>query len=240
MTKADEPMDVVFTSPHPDDLEIACGGAIAKLAKLGYRVGMLHMTSGEPTPRGTEEKRRAEAARSAEILGATKVEILPLQNRELMDSPASRYEVATALRKMRPKIVVTMAARTPLASPDHWQSELLAEASVFYSRLTKWDDRFDDTEPHTVSKLVYRKVPIGLKMIDWPTSFVLNITDTIDQKLEAVACYESQLRPRRLLMLQHWIRCTAGFEGGISGFPFGEMYCLPRPHATQDMLALLG
>ena len=115
MTDADEPMDVVFTSPHPDDLEICCGGAIAKLAKLGYRVAMLHMTSGEPTPNGAEEKRRAEAARAAEVLGAAAMEILPMQNRELMDCPASRYVVGTALRRFRPKIVVTMAARTPLA-----------------------------------------------------------------------------------------------------------------------------
>ena len=46
---ADNPLDVVFTAPHPDDLEILMGGTIAKLVKLGYRVGMIHMTDGEPT-----------------------------------------------------------------------------------------------------------------------------------------------------------------------------------------------
>ncbi|MBN1342122.1 MAG: PIG-L family deacetylase [Phycisphaerae bacterium] len=240
MTSPDEPMDVVFTSPHPDDLEISMGGTIAKLAKLGYRVAMVHSTVGEPTPRGTEERRREEAARAAEVLGATVMEILPIQNREVMDCPTNRYVLATAFRKYRPKIVVTMAGRTPLASPDHWQAELMAEASVFYSRLTKWDDRFEDTPPHTIDKLVYRQIPIGLKMVRWPTSFVMDVSDTIEQKLEAVACYESQFNPARLAMLQHWIRSAAGFEGGAAGFAFGETFCLPRALATDDLFKLVG
>ncbi|MEE9296666.1 MAG: PIG-L family deacetylase, partial [Phycisphaerae bacterium] len=47
-----QPLDIIFTAPHPDDLEIIMGGTIAKLGDQGYRVGMLHMTNGEPTPRG--------------------------------------------------------------------------------------------------------------------------------------------------------------------------------------------
>lgn len=240
MTDLPEPMDVVFTSPHPDDLEISCGGSIAKLAKLGYRVAMVHSTSGEPTPNGTEERRREEAAKAAKVLGATAMEILPIQNRELMDCPTNRYLLGTALRKYRPRIVVTMAGRTPLASPDHWQAELLAESSVFYSRLTKWDDRFDGTSPHTVDKIVYRQIPIGLKIVRWPTSFVMDISETIEQKLEAIACYGSQFDAARLAMLTHWIRSAAGFEGGSAGFAFGETFCLPRAHPTEDMMALLG
>ena len=237
MTDADEPMDILFTSPHPDDLEIVCGGTIAKLAKLGYRVAMIHSTSGEPTPKGTEEIRRAEAAKAAEVLGATTMEILSLQNREVMDCPASRYVLATAVRKYRPKIVVIMEGRTPLASPDHWQGELLGEASVFYSRLTKWDDRFDGLPPHSVSKLVYRHVPIGVKMLRFPSTFVMDISDTLEQKIEAVACYESQLgKGGKIAAMKHWIKCSAGFEGGICGFAFGESYCLPRPHVTEDIL----
>ena len=57
---SNERLDIIFTAPHPDDLEIGSGGTIAKLVKLGYRVGMVHMTNGEPTPRGTPEKRMKE------------------------------------------------------------------------------------------------------------------------------------------------------------------------------------
>ena len=57
---ADSKLDIIFTAPHPDDLEIGSGGTIAKLVKQGYRVGMVHMTNGEPTPRGTPEGRMKE------------------------------------------------------------------------------------------------------------------------------------------------------------------------------------
>ncbi len=234
-----EPVDIVFTSPHPDDLEIFLGGAIAKAVKLGYRVAMIHTTTGEPTPNGTEAQRRAEAARAAEVLGVAAMEILPLANRELMDTPANRYVLATALRRYQPKMVATLAGRTPGASPDHWQSELLAESSVFYSRLTKWDDRFDGLEPHSVGKLIYRQIPRALDMVDWPTSFVLDISDTIEQKLAAVACYESQFHPDRIERVHHWLRTMAGAEGATAGVSYGETYYLPRPIGTKDMVKLL-
>ena len=233
-------VDIVFTSPHPDDLEIFLGGAIAKAVKQGYRAAMIHSTTGEPTPNGTEAQRRAEAARAAEVLGVEAMEILPLPNRELMDCPANRYVLATALRRYRPKIVVTLAGRTPMASPDHWQSELLAESSTFYSKLTKWDDRFDGTEPHSVGSLVYRQIPRAMQMVDWPTSFVLDISDTIEQKLEAVACYESQFNPDRIEGVHHWLRSTAGAEGAAAGVKYGETYYLPRPIGTKDMVKFLG
>src|SRR5262249_37732810 len=118
-------LDILFTAPHPDDLEIGCGGTIAKLVKLGYRVGMIHMTTGEPTPRGSLEARAAESAEAARILGATICETLKMTNRELMDSPANRYQLATIVRKYRPRILVGMAGRTVAASPDHYQAQLI-------------------------------------------------------------------------------------------------------------------
>ena len=132
----DTQLDVVFTAPHPDDLEIGMGGTIAKMVKQGYRVGMIHMTTGEPTPRGSEETRREEMRQAAEILEVQVCEIIGLPNRVLMDGPEARYAVATALRKYRPKILVGMAGRTPSASPDHYQAQLITEASRFYSQLT--------------------------------------------------------------------------------------------------------
>ena len=56
-TDAIQPLDVLAVGPHPDDLEITCGGTLAKLVRQGYRVGMIDLTSGEPTPRGSPEIR---------------------------------------------------------------------------------------------------------------------------------------------------------------------------------------
>lgn len=237
---ASDSLDILFTAPHPDDLEIGCGGTIAKLAQRGYRVGMIHMTDGEPTPRGDSATRRAEAAAAARILGAAVMEILPLTNRELMDTPTARYVLATAIRRYRPRILVGIAGRTPAASPDHYQAQLLTEAVRFYSQLTKWNERFDGTEPHRVDHLMYRSIPASAEIPHWPSQVVVDISETIERKLEAVACYKSQFAGERIERLHHYIRSTAGFEGAACGFRYGELYALPRPLGTQDPVALLG
>ena len=64
-----ERLDVVAIAPHPDDLEILCGGTLAKLVKQGYRVGIFDLTSGEPTPRGSLETRKVEAEKARQLLG---------------------------------------------------------------------------------------------------------------------------------------------------------------------------
>ncbi len=233
-------LDIVFTAPHPDDLEIGMGGTIAKLVKLGYRVGMIHMTTGEPTPRGSQQTRAKEARAAADVLGVALCETLELPNRVLMDDPDARYLLATTFRRYRPKIVVSMAGRTPAASPDHYQAQLLAEASRFYSQLTKWDDRFADTEPFRVDHLVYRPVPFAAEITHWPCRFVVDISETIDQKLEAIACYKSQFEGKRLERIAHYIRSMAGAEGAYAGVMYGELYALPRPLAISDPVAALG
>ena len=111
--QADERLDVVAIGPHPDDLEIICGGTLALLVKQGYRVGMIDMTSGEPTPRGSDEIRRQEAEAARKVLGVPVRINLGLPNRILMDGPEARYAVATQLRRLRPKIVIATAGRTP-------------------------------------------------------------------------------------------------------------------------------
>src|SRR5262245_11846499 len=69
-------LDIIFTAPHPDDIEIGSGGTVAKLVKQGYKVGLIHLTIGEPTPRGTPETRTREMKAAGEVLGAHVVESL--------------------------------------------------------------------------------------------------------------------------------------------------------------------
>lgn len=237
---ATEHLDIVFTAPHPDDIEIGMGGTVAKLVDQGYRVGMIHMTTGEPTPRGTPETREKEMKAAAEVLGVHVCEMLGLPNRVLMDGPEARFALATALRRHRPKVLVGMAGRTPGASPDHYQAQLITEAARFYAQLTKWDDRFDGTQPFRIDHLVYRPVRIAAEITHWHTQFVVDVTDTIDRKIEAVRCYRSQFDGERFAGLEHYIRSGAGVEGGLVGVRFGEGFALPRPIGIADMVATLG
>ncbi|MFO0840122.1 MAG: PIG-L family deacetylase [Phycisphaerae bacterium] len=234
---ADPQLDILFVMPHPDDVEITCGGAIAKLVKLGHKVGIIHMTNGEPTPRGSPEVRAAELAEAAKILGVSLVQTLPLTNRELMDGPPARYAVATTFRRYRPKFVAGMAGRTPGASPDHYQAQLILEASRFYSQLTKWDDRFAGTPPHRVDWLWYRPVHIAAEIHHWPAMFVIDTSDVIEQKMAAIACYRSQFDENRLARLLHRIRAFDAAEGARCGFEYGEQFALPHPLPIVDPLS---
>lgn len=237
-TALPEPLDVVAVAPHPDDLEILCGGTLAKLVKQGYRVGIFDLTSGEPTPRGSLETRVKEAEAARKILGVQVRINLNLPNRVLMDGPEARFRLATELRRYRPRVLIAGAGRTPAASPDHNQGHLIAEAARFYSQLTKWDERFDHTSPYRVPHLVYAPFPTEAEVRTWHSTFVMDISDTIEQKLEAIRCYESQFDADRFSKVRHFVSCANGMQGARCGFLYGEMFALPHPVGTDDLVKL--
>src|SRR5437016_2694810 len=128
-TVPEHKLDVIAVAPHPDDLEITCGGTLALLVRQGHRVAMLDLTSGEPTPRGSDEIRTRESEAARQVLGVPLRLNAGLPNRVLMDIPENRFKLATLFRRYRPSIVIVPAGRTPAASPDHHQGHLLVEGA---------------------------------------------------------------------------------------------------------------
>ena len=234
-----EPLDVLAVAPHPDDLEITCGGTLAKLVKQGHRVGILDLTTGEPTPRGSLETRAKEAEAARKALGVPVRVNVGLPNRVLMDSPENRYQLATQFRRYRPKIVVVMAGRTPAASPDHHQGHMLVEASRFYSQLTKWNDRFAGTEPYRVPHLVYALIPFDAEVRHWRGTFTVDVTDTFEQKIAAIRCYASQFDDQRFERVRHFVTGHNIAVGGLCGFAYGEAFALPHAVGTADLVSLV-
>jgi bacillithiol biosynthesis deacetylase BshB1 len=232
-------LDVVAVAPHPDDLEITCGGTLAKLVQQGYRVGILDLTTGEPTPRGSEEIRAREAEAARAVLGVPLRLNVGLPNRVLMDEPANRFALATLFRRFRPSVVIAAAGRTPAASPDHHQGHLLVEAARFYSQLTKWDDRFGGTAPWRVPHLVYAPFPFDAENRNWHATFVIDVSDTFEQKLEAVRCYESQFDGDRFAKVRHFLAGHNASVGGRCGFLYGELFALPHPVGGSDLFAVV-
>lgn len=232
-------LDVIAVAPHPDDLEILCGGTLAKLVKQGYRVGIFDLTSGEPTPRGSLEIRKKEAEAARRVLGVQVRVNLDLPNRVLLDGPEARYALATAFRTYRPQVVIAAFGRTPAASPDHFQGGMIAEAARFHSQLTKWDERFGGTAPYRVPHLVYAPFPSDAEDRHWHSTFIIDITDTIEQKLEAVRCYESQFDADRFDKVRHYISSANGFAGARCGFLYGELFALPHPVGGEDLVRLV-
>ncbi|QVL32649.1 PIG-L family deacetylase [Telmatocola sphagniphila] len=231
--------DVLAVAPHPDDLEILCGGTLAKLVKQGYKVGIIDLTSGEPTPRGSLEIRAREAEKAREILNVPMRINLDLPNRILMDEPANRFKLATLFRRYRPQIVIGSAGRTPAASPDHHQGHLLIEAARFYSQLTKWDDQFEGTAPYRVPHLVYAPFPFEAEQRSWQGTFIIDISDTFEQKMQAIQTYESQFDLGRFEKVAHFIRCVNGATGARCGYMYGEQFALPTSVGSTDLFTLV-
>src|SRR5579862_8065643 len=132
---APEKLDLIAVGAHPDDVEIAVGGTLAKLVQQGYRVGIVDLTDGEPTPHSPgPDVRLAEAKAAAETLGVHERILLDLPNRRLFDSFEARVALAKVFRRYRPRLVLGFGEKTPLASPDHFQAMQITDAAVFYSR----------------------------------------------------------------------------------------------------------
>src|SRR5436305_2083708 len=126
-----EKLDVVAVGAHPDDVEIACGGTLARLVRQGYKVGIVDLTDGEPTPLSPgPDVRLEEARRAAEALGVHARINLNLPNRRLFDGFEARVALARVFRKHRPKLVLGFGGKTVLASPDHFQAMLITDAAV--------------------------------------------------------------------------------------------------------------
>ena len=232
-------LDVMAVGAHPDDVEIACGGTVARLAQQGYRVGIVDLTDGEPTPGSPgPEVRVAEARQAAEVLGAAMRITLDLPNRRLFDSFEARLALAAEFRRYRPRLVLGLGGHTPMASPDHRQASLIIEAAVFYSRLTKWNEHFADLPPHTIERhleffLAFRTLaPTASGLV------VVDISQTLEKKLEAIACYVSQFSPERAFVFERF-RAFAEQQGLAAGFAAGEVLASPTALGTHDLMGML-
>ncbi len=234
-----EPLDVIAVGAHPDDVEITCGGTLAKLVRQGYRVGIVDLTDGEPTPGSSgPEARLAEAAEAAKILGVQMRETLALPNRRLFDSFESRVALATVFRKFRPTIVLGILDKTPMASPDHWQAMQITDAAVFYSRLTKWDEHFEGWPPHGIQKQVWyplglRQLPIGEHL--GSGGFVVDISETLSLKLAAIRAYKTQFPAAKEHVFQ-LVESQNRLFGSSGGFVAGEYFVSATTLGVQDLV----
>lgn len=179
-------LDLLVVSPHPDDAEISVGGTILKSRAAGMKVGVLDLTSGEPTPHGTPELRAEETANATKILKLDWRENLGLPNRSLQNDLSSRRKLAEVFRKVQPEYI--LAPYWEDVHPDHVVASQLVDDARFWSKLSKSDMEGDPYwPPH-----IFYFWSIHLRIHPQP-SFVVDISNHIDEKIEAVKSYESQL-----------------------------------------------
>ncbi len=232
------PLDVLAVGAHPDDVEITCGGTLARLASLGYHVGIVDLTDGEPTPGSPgPDVRMAEARRAAELLGVHHRVCLNLPNRRLFDSFEARVALATVFRRHRPRLVLGFAGKTVMASPDHYQAMLITDAAVFYSRLSKWDEYFDGLPVHSVSAQLGFPITFHSLALPEATGYIVaDISSTLDRKLDAIRAYETQFPPAKQRVVQA-VESMDRYHGHTAGFEAGELFLTYRSIGVDDLVA---
>jgi N-acetylglucosamine malate deacetylase 1 len=233
-------LDVIAVGAHPDDIEIACGGTLARMVDAGHRVGIIDLTNGEPTPLSPgPEVRLAEAQAAAKVLGVQLRVTLDLPNRRLFDSFEARVKLAIEFRRYRPKLVIGLGDKTPMASPDHWQTMQITDAAVFYARLTKWDEYFDNLPVHTIGRQIY--CTLGQPLSGVPIHgghLLVDITGTLERKIASIRCYATQFPPEKHQLFDR-VASAAQYLGRTAGVDAAELLISPRPVVTKDLMTAL-
>lgn len=178
-------VDYLVVAPHPDDAELGMGGTIVKLLGAGRRVGIVDLTSGEPTPFGAPAKRKRETSASTKALGLTVRMNLGLKNRELLPTLANRRRLAEVYRTLRPRVIFVPYWLD--AHPDHTAATQLAEQARFHAKLTKTKMA---GRPHYPQRVIYYYCTHLRRSAD--VAFVIDVSDQIETKARAIECYRSQ------------------------------------------------
>ena len=180
-------LDILAFGAHPDDVELGCGATIAKEISLGKKVGIIDLTQGELGTRGSVEIRYKEAAEAARILGIHARENLRFRDGFFVNDEQHQLEVIKMIRKYRPEIVLCNAIDD--RHIDHGKGSKLVSDACFLSGLRKIETSIDGVEQEAWRpKLVYHYI----QWKDIKPDFVVDVSDFMEQKLEAVMAYSSQ------------------------------------------------
>jgi N-acetylglucosamine malate deacetylase 1 len=218
-------LDALVVAPHPDDAELGMGGGIMRMLQDGLQVGVLDLTSGEPTPFGSIEKRNAETERASRELGLNWRFNLGLPNRSLEATLEYRQAIAEVIRLTQPKWL--FAPYWDDAHPDHIAATQLVEAARFWAKLSKTNMLGEPFHPERI----YHYYCVHLKHIPQP-AFVLDISPFWERKWKAIKAFHSQFvegREQHEHSMLQKLRDEASYWGKTIGTQFGEPYTSREP-----------
>jgi bacillithiol biosynthesis deacetylase BshB1 len=231
-------VDVLAVAAHRDDIELTCGGTLLRAAAFGRRTAIIDLTAGEAGTRGSAVIRADEAARAAVILGVTARENLGLPDAAIVNTPETRAELAKVIRRFAPRIVIAPAQDG--RHPDHREAAALVRDACFVAGLARIAPTVPAHRPFKVLHCVtYRE--------DWtkPT-FVVDISDVFERKLEAVRCYASQFATATQAgevyptgePLLDVVRHQAAHYGSLIRTRYGEPFITAETMRVDDVTTL--
>lgn len=180
-------LDILAFGAHPDDVELGCSGTIVKEVSLGKKVGIVDLTRGELGTRGSVPIRNAESQKAAEILGISVRENLDMRDGFFVNDEQHQLEIIKRIRKYQPEIVICNAIDD--RHIDHGKGSKLVSDACFLSGLRKIETLHDGISQEAWRpKVVYH-------YIQWKNiepDFVVDISEFIDKKTDAIMAYSSQ------------------------------------------------
>ncbi|HKI84416.1 MAG TPA: bacillithiol biosynthesis deacetylase BshB1 [Candidatus Krumholzibacteria bacterium] len=232
-------VDALFLSPHPDDVELFCGGTVARLVEAGCEVAIVDLTRGEMSSNGTVEERREASLRAAEILGVKRErEVLGLPDGGVNEHDGEQLRaLVELLRALRPRLL--FAPHGVDRHPDHAAAGSLARRAMFFAGVRRFEARGKVHRPRLLAAYPCHTLV--------PVSFTLDVGSVMEARRAAIAAYHSQFqagpdstatyinRPgfleAREARLREW--------GLASGVEFAEGFVLDEALPLSDPRALL-
>ena len=252
-------LDILALAAHRDDVEQTCGGTLIKMARRGYRTGILDLTQGEMGTRGGAEDRAREAAEAARLLSVSWREALDIPDGRVENCWENRLKVARVIRETRPRVLILPYWKG--RHPDHYTASVLGYEACFlaglaklqiagvrgFSHAAKIEKNSGPAAPHAALaphrpfKIVYATLYYDVR----PT-FVVDITDQFEDRLRALMAYKSQfsdqdagsgifpaeaeIRPR--------IEAMARFYGMLGGVTYAEPFLQKEVGLVDDLPGL--
>ncbi len=234
-------LDVVAIAPHPDDVELHCGGLMIRLADLGYKTGIIDMSRGEMSTRGTVKERTLETEKASDILGLTYRINLELPDARLGVSETHRETLIDSIRMLRPNFL--LVPHKVARHPDHEATFRLGWEAAFLAGLEKIKTGHPAFRPNQV---IFYFTHHTYK--DQIPSFIVDITSTFDRKITAIKTYCSQfhkpdsVEPETFISRPEFlndIEIQSRYYGSLIGKAYGEPFFIREYLSVNDPIAFL-
>jgi len=225
--------DILAIAAHRDDVEQTCGGTLLRMAARGLRTAILDLTQGEAGTRGNAEARALEAAEAARLLGVGWRQALDLPDGAVENTLENRLKIVRILRLLRPRVVILPYWQA--RHPDHSTVATLGYEACFLAGLNKVEN---DLPPHRPFKIVYASLYADIR-----PSFVVDITNFIEQRHQALMAYHSQYANQAagggLFVPEEEIRertfAEARHYGLLAGVRYGEPFVQKEVGLVDDL-----
>jgi len=180
-------LDILAFGAHPDDIELACAGTIIKAIKVGKKVGIIDLTEGQLGTRGTADLRLKEANNAAKIMGVEFRESLGMMDGYFKDDAEHMHKILVKIRQYKPYMVLCNPPYD--RHPDHGRASKLVSDACFYAGLRNIESTLDGKKQEAFRP---EKVFYYMQHFSLEPSFLVDISEEMEQKMDAVKAFSSQ------------------------------------------------